>query len=69
MEPFVYVMAIMGCADGGTMCQEVRLVETRYVSQLACQQDASAQLEANSDVSAPTILAQCRRATALYASR
>lgn len=63
MGPFIYVMAIMGCGDGGLDCQQVRMVDTRYESLSACQQAASAQLIANSDVDAPEILASCRSLT------
>lgn len=68
MGPFIYVMAIMGCGDGGLECQQVRLVETRYESLAACQQAASAQLIANSDVDFPEIMASCRSVTNQIAS-
>lgn len=63
MGPFIYVMAIMGCGDGGLGCQQVRTVETRYESLAACQRAASAQLIANSDLDFPEILASCRSLT------
>lgn len=68
MDAFIYVMAIMGCADGGLGCQEVRLVETRYASLEACQQAATAQLIANSDLDFPEMLATCRSVTAQIVS-
>ena len=63
MDPLIYVMAIMGCGDGGTACQQLRTVETRYESLAACQAAAQTQLIANSDVDAPEILASCRSIT------
>ena len=63
MGPFIYVMAIMGCGDGGLDCQQVRMVETRYESLAACRQAASAQLIANTDVDFPEIMASCRSLT------
>lgn len=60
MGPAFYIMAIFGCADGGSACQEVRLVATRYVSADACALAVEHALEANSDLSFPTLEAQCR---------
>lgn len=68
MDPLIYVMAIMGCGDGGTACQKLRTVETRYESLAACQAAAQGQLIANSDVDAPEILASCRSITTQMAS-
>jgi hypothetical protein len=68
MGPFIYVMAIMGCGDGGMACQQVRMVETRYESLTACQQAASAQLIAHSDVDFPEIMASCRSVTNQFAA-
>lgn len=63
MGPFVYVMAIMGCGDGGYQCSEARIVETRYVSLAACQQATQAQLIKNGDLDFPEIMANCRSVT------
>lgn len=63
MGSFIYVMAIMGCGDGGLACEQVRLVETRYESLGACQQAAQAQLIANSDIDFPEVMASCRSVT------
>jgi hypothetical protein len=68
MHGFIYVMAIMGCGDGGLGCQEVRMVDTRYASLAACQQAASAQLIANSDLDYPEMLATCRSVTSRIVS-
>jgi hypothetical protein len=63
MGPFIYVMAIMGCGDGGYQCTEARLVQTRYETLAACQQAAQAQLIANGDLDYPEIMANCRSVT------
>jgi hypothetical protein len=63
MGPFVYVMAIMGCGDGGYQCSEARIVETRYESLAACQQATQAQLIKNGDLDFPEIMATCRSLT------
>ena len=63
MGPLVYVMAIMGCGDGGYQCTEVRLVETRFETMAQCQQAAQAQLIRNGDLEYPELLASCRSVT------
>jgi hypothetical protein len=63
MGPFIYVMAIMGCGDGGYQCTEARLVETRYSSLAECQQAAQAQLIRIGDLEFPELIANCRSVT------
>lgn len=64
-----YIMAILGCSDAGTACQPVRVAETRYESAAACAAAYSAVLRANSDVSFPVVMAQCRRVGRSMAAR
>ena len=59
MGPVGYIIAIMGCADGSAACQQLAVMPTRYESQAACAA-ATGQALANSDLDAPTIVAQCR---------
>lgn len=68
MDPLIYVMAIMGCGDGGAACQQMRTVETRFESLAACQAAAQTQLLAHSDIDAPEILASCRSVTNQFVS-
>ena len=67
MEPLVYIMAIMGCADGGTLCAQERIVERRFISMSECNAAAEQELILNSDIDAPVITAMCRRTTAQWA--
>ena len=60
MGPAFYVMAILGCGDGGALCQPARMVETRYASADACAVATTAMLIANSDLPFPTLAAECR---------
>lgn len=60
MEPFYFVMAIMGCADGSTQCAEARVVPVRYASVAQCQAAMPATLQRNSDIDYPVISAACR---------
>lgn len=60
MGPAFYVMAILGCGDGGMLCREMRMVDARYISADACAIAAAAMLLANSDLPFPTLAAECR---------
>lgn len=60
MGPAFYVMAILGCGDGGAMCRDMRLLEARYISADACAVATAAMLTANSDLPFPTLAAECR---------
>jgi hypothetical protein len=64
MGPGYFVIAILGCADGGSACTPVATLQTRYES---AEQGAAATvpaLEANSNFDYPTLLAQCRSGSA-----
>jgi hypothetical protein len=63
MGPFIYVMAIMGCGDGGYQCTQARIVETRFQSMAQCQQAAEAELIRNGDLDYPELMASCRSVT------
>lgn len=68
MEPLLYVMAIMGCADSGELCAQERLVARSFVSAEECNRAAEAQLIMNGDLDYPVIRAECRRqSTAVFA--
>ena len=60
MGPGYFVIAILGCADGGSACTPVATLQTRYESEAQCSAAASGALEANSNFDFPTLLARCR---------
>ncbi|GAA4709621.1 hypothetical protein H9L13_01245 [Sphingomonas lutea] len=60
MGPGYFVIAIMGCADGGSACTPVATLPTQYESRAQCSAATNAALEANTDFDFPTLLAQCR---------
>lgn len=64
MGPIVFVMAILGCADGSEACTEARIVPVAYSSMAACRAALPLQLSRNTDVPFPVIGADCRRASA-----
>ncbi len=68
MGPGYFVIAILGCADGGSACTQVATLQTRYENQAQCSASTAAALEANSNFDFPTLLARCRQAPALGAA-
>lgn len=60
MGPGYFVIAIMGCADGGVGCAPVMTMPTRYESADVCAAATSDALLANSNFDFPTLLAECR---------
>jgi hypothetical protein len=63
MGPGYFVIAILGCADGGSSCTQVATLQTRYESQEQCSAATVGALEANSNFDFPTLLARCRSAS------
>jgi hypothetical protein len=55
-----FVIAILGCADGGAQCTPVATLQTRYASEEQCAAATGPALEANSNFDFPTLLARCK---------
>jgi hypothetical protein len=60
MGPGYFVIAILGCADGGTACTPVVTLQTRYASESECSAATTGALETNSNFDFPTLLARCK---------
>jgi acyl-CoA synthetase (AMP-forming)/AMP-acid ligase II len=60
MGPAYFVIAILGCADGGTACTPVTTLETRYATEAQCSAAAGAALMENDGFDFPTLVALCR---------
>ena len=69
MAAGVFVMAILGCADGGALCTDARILPTAYTSFQACLAATTHVLPSQSDLSYPELMATCRSAGPLYANR
>ena len=69
MGPAFFVIAILGCADGSAACTPVATMPTRYESRAACAAATAPALLASGDFDYPTVLAECRPATAPAAQR
>lgn len=61
MESIFYVMAILGCGDTGTSCDQARIAAPTYRTVAACRADAGNVLTANTDLDYPTLRADCRK--------
>lgn len=60
MDSFFYVVAIMGCGDGGERCAAARMLPARYATAAQCRAALPGALAGNTDVPYPTIAADCR---------
>jgi len=64
MGPGFFVIAILGCADGGTACTPVATLDAHYATEAECSSATGAALIENSDFDFPTLVARCRPASA-----
>ncbi len=62
MGPGYFIIAILGCADGGTACTPVATLQTRYATEAQCVEATGAALIDNSNFDFPTLVARCHRA-------
>ena len=60
MGPGYFIIAILGCADGGSQCTPVATLQTRYANEAQCSAATAAALEANTNFDFPTLLARCK---------
>lgn len=61
MGPAYFVIAILGCADGGSACTPVATLPTRYSSAAECDAQTVQALNENNAFDFPTLLARCRK--------
>ena len=61
MGPGYFIIAILGCADGGSACTPVATLQTHYATQAQCTAATGAALIENSAFDFPTLVASCRR--------
>ena len=58
----LFLIAIMGCADGSAACTPVATMPARYESRAACSAATTQALVASTEFDFPTIVAECRPA-------
>ena len=56
-----FVIAILGCADGGSACTPVATLQAHYATEAQCSAASGEALMANSGFDYPTLVARCRR--------
>ena len=61
MGPGYFVIAILGCADGGTGCTPLATLQTHYATEAQCSAATGAALIDNSNFDFPTLVARCER--------
>jgi acyl-CoA synthetase (AMP-forming)/AMP-acid ligase II len=59
MGPGYFVIAILGCADGGSACTPVATLQTQYTTEAQCTAATAAALMENSNFDFPTLVARC----------
>jgi hypothetical protein len=60
MGPGYFVIAILGCADGGSACTPVATLQSHYATEAECMASTGAALIENSNFDYPTLVARCR---------
>ena len=60
MGPGYFIIAILGCTDGGGSCTPVMTLQTHYSTVAECSAATGAALIDNSSLDFPTLVARCR---------
>ncbi len=61
LEAAAFVVAILGCADGGTQRADARVLTPRYETAAQCRAHLPQLLAAHTDLDFPTVMADCRQ--------
>ena len=69
MGPGMFVIAILGCADGSAECRAVTTLPTRYESRSVCAAATSGALLASTRFDYPELQAECRSAPSPLSTR
>ena len=62
MGPAFYIMAILGCGEADTACEQVATAPAQYRSVEECNAATDETLLRHSDAAYPVVVAQCQRA-------
>lgn len=62
MGPAFYVLAILGCGEGETACEQIATAGSSYQSVDDCNRASEGALTRHVDAEFPVVVAQCRRA-------
>jgi len=69
MGPGLFVIAILGCADGSVQCQQLATLPTRYESRASCAAATGPALMGATHYDFSEIQAECRSAAAAGAAQ
>ena len=69
MEPLAFVIAILGCGDGGAACQRIAFEPVRYETRSSCMAAVQNALAQHTDLMFPQVHARCETRGMLVASR
>ncbi len=69
MGPAFYVLAILGCGEADTACEQVATAPAQYSSLEECNRATDAAVTQHQDALYPVVVAQCRRADAKVAEK
>lgn len=61
METAAFFIALLGCADDGSLCTEQRRAAPRFATYQACAAAMEAELARASDIPFPMVEARCQR--------
>ena len=64
MAPLYFMLAILGCGEDASACQQVAVAPVHFASQAECLAASGAVLERMTDDRYPTLVAQCQRGDA-----
>lgn len=62
MGPAFYIMAILGCGEADTACEQVGVTNAQYQSVEDCNRATEDALMRHADAAYPVVVAQCQRA-------
>ncbi len=68
MGPVTFVIAILGCADGGSSCTPVATLPARYATAGQCSAATGKALEEHNDFDFPTLVARCRAGASAHSA-
>ena len=69
MGPAFYVLAILGCGEADSACEQVAVAPAQYQSLDECNRATDAAVTQHQDALYPVVVAQCRRADAQTAEK
>ena len=68
MQPVFFLVAILGCGDHSAACRDARVLPARYATAAQCQAALPQRLMENTDLSYPSLQADCRASGARVSS-